>query len=212
MTDFTDRLQSLRTSATRITGHRDYLQRQVEGTKSELEVLKKDLEVLGLVCGLFIVLTNRQVSDDTKNLKTLLTEGLATVFRDQDLGVDTDLTVKRNKVALFLITVQKQADGHVTRGSSRDSFGTSVATVQSILIRILTIMKRKLTPVLILDEVLNTLNPEYSRYMGEFLNRLCEKLGLDLLAITQNKALFDCAKHKYRVQESSQGAQFVLND
>jgi ABC-type thiamine transport system ATPase subunit len=71
-------------------------------------------------------------------------------------------------------------------GDVADTFGGAVATLQSILLRILVILKRGMTPVLFLDESLGAMEHRYAVNMGMFLSELSGRMGLDILLITHH--------------------------
>jgi len=108
------------------------------------------------------------------------------------------------------LTTRQVKNGVVLEGDSIDSFGGSVLTIQSILLRVFIILKRNLRPVLFLDESLPALDPAYVSNMAAFLNTLADRLGLDILVITHSPALFDASKHAYRISRVGDHASLDL--
>jgi ABC-type thiamine transport system ATPase subunit len=151
-----------------------------------------------LVQTLLQQLIDKEVTVGVQAVEKLHTEGLQAVFGDQDLSVKSVVEVQRGKVSVDLITVQKQL-GHEVEGLSNDSFGGAVATVQSVLLRIIILLRRGLRPLLLLDETLPAFDHNYVLNMGAFLSTLCQRLKMDILLVTHNPALVEAADHSYRL-------------
>jgi ABC-type lipoprotein export system ATPase subunit len=84
-------------------------------------------------------------------------------------------------------------------GSGPDTFGGSVVTLQSILLRTIIILRRGLRPVLFLDETLPAVDSNYTANIAVFLSDLCKKLGMDILVVTHNPTLFEMADNRYKI-------------
>lgn len=169
----------------------------------ELEVirLEGEQEILDRVGDLFRVLIDREVIDNANTAQELLTEGLQAIFDDLDLAVRAAVDVKHGKVSVELLTVQTQTDGSKTEGAPTDAYGGSVSTVQSVLLRIVVLTRRGLRPLLLLDESLGAVAEHYVPRVGQFLALLCERLGLDILAVSHNPVLVEAANCAYRIQK-----------
>lgn len=194
----------------RVTGARDETLRRARGCEEEISDLERTMEELDLVSSLFRSLIDDEITTAVQAVEGLQSDALRSIFADQTLKVETEVKVKRGKVDLSIWTVQTDEDGTETKGLARDSFGASVATVQSLLMRILVILKRGLRPVIIMDESLTAFDPQYASQIGVFLSTLCRKLGLDILMVTHNPTLFKAASRAYRVRRSPNGVRFEL--
>ena len=133
---------------------------------------------------------------------------LQAIFDDLDLSVRSEIDIQRGKVAVDLITVQKQADGTITEGASTDVYGGSVATVQSVLLRIVVLNRRGLRPLLLLDESLAAVSEHYVPRVGQFLSVLSKRMGLDVLAVSHNPSLVEAANNAYRINKKDGKASF----
>ena len=181
-------VRSLRSRLDRIVGYRDATADRLRAAQSEIQRLEDEDALLDLVGNLFRTLIDSEVTESVHAVEKLLTEGLQAVFDDQDLHVRSEVEVQRGKVSVDLITVQKQANGMITEGISNDAFGGAVTTVQSVLMRIIVLLRRGLRPLLLLDETLPAFDESYVHIAGRFLSVLCERLGLDILLVTHNPA------------------------
>lgn len=201
-------VSSLRSRLEQAKGRRDGLRVRLSQAQAEVKRLEAEEEVSDLASGLIRTLIDSEVTDGVKAVEELLTEGLRAVFDDQDISVRADVDVSRGKVSVDLITIQKQADGTVTEGLSRDAYGGAVTTVQSALLRVIVTVRRGLRPVLFLDETLPAFDSNYVHNMGAFLRVLCERLGVDVLLVSHNPAMVEAADHAYRIQKVNGAATF----
>lgn len=199
---------SLRTRLERIKGQRDAVSHSLTRARKELTGLYNEQDVLEAVCGLFRALLDQELQDGVKAVEQLQTEGLQAVFDDQDLSVEARVSESRGRVSVELLTKQKQRNGNIVEGLAKDDFGGSVLTVQSVILRVIIMLKRGLRPLLLLDESLPAFDPNYVVNMGRFLSALCKRLGVDILMVTHNAALFDAADHAYKIVPTKNGSVF----
>ena len=187
---------------------RDAAKKALSGAERQVMILEAEGEVLDRVADLFRTLIDREVVDNAKTVESLLTEGLQAIFDDLDLSVRSEINIQRGKVAVDLITVQKQSDGTTIEGSSTDACGGSVSTVQSVLLRIVVLNRRGLRPLLLLDESLAAVAEHYVPRVGKFLALLSERMGLDVLAVSHNPSLVEAATNAYRISKKDNRASF----
>jgi DNA repair exonuclease SbcCD ATPase subunit len=202
------RLQSARSNLDVLRGRRDAAATRLARVRDEVDRLEAEEEIADLAGGVLRTLIDAEVSLSVKAVEDLLTDGLQAVFEDQDLSVRADVEVQRGKVSVELVTVQRQTDGTVTEGLSRDAYGGAVTTVQSVLLRTIVIVRRGLRPVMFLDESLPAFDANYVGNMGAFLRSLCAKLGMDILLVSHNPAMVEAADHAYRIVKTDGKATF----
>ena len=200
----------LQSQVDRLIGVRDSAVRQVAATKKSVKQLENDVALLDLVQAALRTLIDKEVTAGVQAVEKLLTEGLQAVFTDQDLSVESDVTISRGKVSVDLITVHTWPDGTVIKGISNDTFGGSVGTVQSVLLRIIVMMRRGLRRFLLLDESLPAFDNNYVHNMGSFLALICDRLEIDILLVTHNTAMVEAANKAYRIAKTKSGARFEL--
>jgi hypothetical protein len=192
----------------RATALRDAATKRLSETKAEIKRLENEGEVLDHVSELFRRLIDREVTTGVKAVEKLQSEGLQTVFSDQDISAEAEVDVVRGKISVDLTTVHKRPDGSVIKGQSLDGFGGSVTTVQSVLLRIIVMIRRGLRPLLLLDEALPAFDADYIVNVGQFLKVLCDRLGIDILLVTHNQALVESVDNAYRIVRRPSGARF----
>ena len=208
MAEVAARIPALRSRLDRVLGVRDGVATRLQITETEIARLEKEEQLLDMVSNLFRTLIDTEVTEGVKAVEQLLTEGLQAVFDDQDLSVRSEVSIKKGKVSVDFITVQRHPDGSVTEGLSREAFGGAVTTVQSVLLRILVVLRRGMRPLLLLDESLPAFDPNYVHNMGRFIQLLCKRLQVDLLLVTHNPALVEASNVGYEIQKRGGAAQF----
>jgi len=187
---------------------RDSANQRLTDAKLRVITLEGEVELLERVADLFRLLVDREVIDNAQTAQDLLTEGLRAVFDDLDMSVRADVDIQRGKVSVDLITIQKEPNGTITEGPAVDAYGGSVATVQSVLLRIVVLTRRGLRPLLLLDESLGAVAEDYVPRVGRFLALLAERLHLDILAVSHNPALVEASHQAYRISKKEGTATF----
>lgn len=201
-------LEKLSSDLQRVEALRDSAVRRALDAECRVLTLDGEVSTLKHVADLFRLLIDREVVDNAVTAQKLLTEGLQAVFDDLDLSVRAQVEVQRGKVSVDLVTVQNQADGTVTEGSSTEAYGGSVSTVQSVLLRIVVLTRRGLRPLLLLDESLGAVAEHYVPRVGQFLALLSDRLGIDILVVSHNPIIVEAAKHSYRIAKTAGAASF----
>lgn len=189
----------LRSRLDQAIGRRDSVVRNLGEVTTEIQSLDAETALLDQVQALFQQLIDREVTSGVEAVEALQTEGLRAVFDDQDLQVRSSVDIQRGKVSVDLVTVEKHADGHEVEGLGGDAFGGAVTTVESVLLRVIILMRRGLRPLLLLDESLPAFDPNYVLNMGRFLSALCKRVKMDVLLVTHNQALVEAADNAYRL-------------
>jgi hypothetical protein len=208
LNQLSNRFQEAQARLLEAVHHRDSLVRRRDATEELVASLTQESEVLAKVADLFRNLLDQEIVGNAKTAETLLTEGLGVIFDDQTISVRADVEVQRGKVSVQFNTIQKKSDGVEVVGSVTDSYGGAVATVQSVLLRIVVLTRRGLRPLLLLDESLAAINEQYIPRVARFLSLLSDRLGLDILAVTHNPTLVEEADTAYRIQAQKGAAVF----
>ncbi|MBD3262263.1 MAG: hypothetical protein GF334_11475 [Candidatus Altiarchaeales archaeon] len=188
---------------TRVVTMRDMASSDVDRLGKEVLELEEEIKTLDMVSELFRTLIDKEIQQAVGTLKRLQTKGLGVVFDDQDVAVEADVSVKRGKVSVDLATCEDGSSGDVL-----EDYGGSIATLQSILLRLMVIRRRGLRSCLFLDESISAVNANYARNMSKFFKTLCSKLDLDMMVITHNESLTEHADKVYRVKKGVKGVSF----
>lgn len=201
------RINTLRLQATRVKTLRDQLNLELGEKERELETLSSRLAVLSKVSELYLILLDRMVKGQVKTIDEVITHGFQTIFYDQDLRFETELSTKYNRVsAEFFIRDGDPANGG-TRGSPLESYGGGPATIASLVLRILTILRLKRRKFLLLDETLSAVSDAYVENTSSFLKGLAETMGLDIFLVTQHQSYVDYAPTSYHADTKIDGGR-----
>ncbi|MEL7338906.1 MAG: hypothetical protein AAGM67_00365 [Bacteroidota bacterium] len=209
-TGILDRISELSNRFHQIDGQRKTYERSLSQHQKEVMGLEDKRSDLDKVAALFRQLIDQEILDSVSAAESLLTEGLQSVFDDQNIKVKAEVEVKHGKVSVRFNTVQTNSDGVVIEGLARDSFGGSVLAVQSVILRILLVFKHGLHPILFLDETLPAFDHNYVLNMAQFLKRLCRDMGLNILMVTHNPLLRDSADTAYEMRRGKSSSKTVL--
>lgn len=201
-------LARVRNMASKALGLRDALDAQIADNATRVKALENEDELLELVAALLRRLVDAEVTDGVKAVERLQTEGLREIFHDQALSVRAEIEESRGKVSVTLLTGREHKDGTVVWGVADQSFGGSILTIQSILMRITVIFRRDMRPLLLLDETLVAVANRYVDRAARFLSSLCQRLGLDILLITHDEAIVSAAHRAYVVSYVKDRARF----
>ena len=201
-------LSKIKTKVDKLVALRDNLDTRIEDLQEEIRELEGVVLILDQTSELFRQLIDKEIIDGVKAVESLLSEGLSAVFDDQDLSVSSEVSVSRGKVSVDLVTTHKKEDGLEVRGTTNESFGGAIATVQSVLMRVIVMLRRGLRPVLLLDESLPAFDENYVVNMGKFLSLICDRLGMDILLVTHNPLLVESSDHAYRISKVNGKAVF----
>jgi hypothetical protein len=206
-----DRLAVLCRRTAKVEVLRDHLLADRTQKASEIEKLTSDVEKLLKVEELFRALMDQLVVKQVRTLESIVTDGLQTIFFDQDLHFESDIETKYNKVAIeFQLRQGGTDDPLAVRGRPLESFGGGASSVIALLLRVLTLLKLERLPFLVLDETLLAVSDEYIAPTGKFLKALAQSMNLHFLLITHKSAYCDHSDLAYESHEEAVGGQRAL--
>lgn len=169
------------------------LDTQIDHQDRLLVKAREDLLVQQHVSELFKHLLQKYIYAYSETFSTLVTDGMQKVFEDLDVQMNIEVVHRRNKVAVDFVTTHEGYSGDVLK-----SFGGGIASIQSLLLRTLVLLKAGMSPYLFLDESLAALSASYVPNCATFLSNLCKEFGLNILLVTHQQDFIDHADHVYR--------------
>lgn len=175
--------------------------------KTEIDQLEHKVKILEKVSEALKMILQALVHEDIEGIRSIITDGLQTIFNDQNLSLGVESSIKRGKVNIDFSVFDHNKD---VGGDVLDSFGGGVANIVSLLFRFITILKLKLYPFLALDESLGAVSEEYLDNTGQFLKALCAKSGFDILLVTHQPRFLDFADTAY--EGSLKDSQLILKE
>lgn len=205
------RVKALEERVTHFKALRGRLQKDLVSKETEVVELSTKIDKLRKVEELFKALMDALVVKQVRVIEDIATEGLQTIFYDQDLYFETDVAPKYNKISIdFFLRQGSKQDPLSIRGKPLDSFGGGPNCVVSVILKVLTLQRMQKFPLLALDEALNAVSEVYVEGTGQFLRALCEKMGMDVMLITHKTSFADHADHSYHCREVVDGNQRFL--
>lgn len=198
------RVRALNDRSIQLVTLRDRLVAERDRSQSEIGDLSSRIELLTKVGELFRVLMDILIVKQVHAVENVVTEGLQTIFYDQDLSFEADVGPKYNKVAVEFFIREGSKDNPLShRGRPLESFGGGPSSIASLALRILTVLRLKLWPLLVLDEALVAVSDDYIDQTGQFLQSLSSKLGFDVLLVTHKPAFLAHADVAYRCSNAT---------
>jgi len=192
-------IKDLQKKVDQIDGFYRALKTQEQSYISQIEEMKKEIDILTKTSTVLKHLLDTMVRDEITRMAGLITYGLKTVFEDQNLVFVPEITKKNEKIHIELKTQHDGIEGDY------ESFGGSIAVIESFLLRVLCILKKKYSRLLFLDETFASVGDVYIPNTGKLISELSKKLNLDVLLVTHQKEFMNTADHVYRVKESPKG-------
>lgn len=166
-----------------LEGKRDELERQITVCGDEISTLINNIQVLELTVVLFDKMLQELVGESLDKIQKLTTTGLKLIFNDQSLALSAELGMDRKQPSL---TFFLEDEVNEIRAPIRGNFGGGPIAVADLLLRVICILKMGLNKTMILDESLSQVSSIYLANAGDFLQKLCAKLGMTIILVTHS--------------------------
>lgn len=196
------RAASVRESLTRHKAIRDSIAADLSARRAEVDTLSAKTEKLSKVGELLRLLVDRLVSEQRKVVEGLVTEGLQTVFHDQQLSFEADVVQRGGRVEIDLFLRQGTEEAGI-RGDPLEAFGGGPTSITSFLLRVIALRRMGRKTFLLLDESLAAVSDEYVDATGKLLHRLCSSMGIDVLLVTHKASFLEHAESAYQASEET---------
>jgi len=195
-----NRLRSIQETVSGLQALRGQLQQELADREREVEELTSKLDTLAKVGELFRALMDRLVMDHVRSIEGVISEGLKTIFADQELSFEAEVSQRYNKLAIdFYIKQDNQR--MAIKGHPLEAFGGGPASIASLILKVLAMRRLRKWPLLALDETLAAVSDEYVDQTGQFLRQLADKTGISILLVTHKSSFLDHAVIGYRGTE-----------
>lgn len=210
LSSWEQRVQSIRKSVVRAQTMRDTIATDLSRKQAETAKLANFVERVAKAGELLRLLMDKLVLDQVRSIESVVSEGLRSIFFDQDLSFEAEVGQSRNKISIDLM-VRSGLDGISIVGPPLETVGGGVSSIASLTLRLLALMRLKKFPLLLLDETLSAVSDEYVDATGQFLAKLAAKTGIPILLVTHKQAFLDHAKGAYQgFQDSDPGGGKLL--
>lgn len=187
-----DKLAAIEQTLQRYDLAKSHAHKEVKRFEADIERIHQEELVLDQVSTLFRYLMKKEIYEHAERFSGVVTQGMETIFQDQNLSFRVEVEEKRGKVSVKFVTMEGDHEGDPLK-----AFGGGVAAIQSLILRLMVLKRQNLAPYLFMDESLAALSEEYVPVAAVFLKELCKRFGVNLLLITHNKAFQEYADHAY---------------
>jgi hypothetical protein len=192
----------------RMQAMRDTVVSDLARNESEAERLGLVVAKLTMTGELLRLLMDKLVLDQVKAIESVVTEGLRSIFFDQDLSFEAEVGTFRNKIAIDLL-IRREHNGIEIVGPPLETMGGGISSIASLTLRLLALMRLKKFPLILLDETLSAVSDEYVDATGQFLGKLAASTNIPILLVTHKQAYLDHAKTAYQGHEESETLKTV---
>ena len=188
------RVQLLHRREAEMAGSISALEGSLVTSGTELERLQDLIEVSNKAKAVLESYAIEQQTDLQQSIESLCTRGLQTVFQER-LEFKLEFKVLRGQPEVSFAVVSYVEDEPIEMDIP-NSFGGGLAVVCAVLLRVIVLRylveQGKVEPILILDEPLAALSPNYPSddsdslrtRMATFLRSVCDELGVQIILVT----------------------------
>lgn len=176
-----------------------YLRGMAESSNSRVLELEKQIATLDIevvkwdkVGKILSQLVEDMVKKDLKDIDNLVTYGLKVVFPDRNITFQSSMVHHNGKMHVKFTTLDNG------KPVAEDAYG-SVSVIESLILRIICILKTGVGKMLLLDETFSALDWDYIQRVGILLKELSLKTGIHILFVTFNANSAD-ADHVLRAK------------
>ena len=188
------RFEQIRDRSIAVEAKRDLLRSQLQETQSRIDDKYKLLEIREMALEVLKKLIDEFYEKNIRKVEKIISFGLQEVFPDRLLRIRTEVTNRRGKTNLDVITVDEEIG---VEGRADRSFGGAVVQVQSFLMLATFIVLLRLKPICFLDEQFSNVSANYQGNVGKMISKLCKKLKLSVCLVTHNAEILDHADKVY---------------
>lgn len=145
-----------------------------------------------------------------KEVESLVTSALVSVFEDNTFKFHVDFISRRNQVEAEF-SVSSMMGERYTAGDIMNSRGGGVVDIVATALRIVLMELLKIDGPLILDEPCRMVSAKYMENLGKFLHTVSQKFDRQIILITHNEKLAEYATRKFEVNLCPKTKISVIN-
>lgn len=147
-------------------------------------------------------LIDKLVKEDLNKMDMLVTYGLNTVFPDKNLSFKSSIEERGSKIKINLQTIY---NGEIVDPSSM----SSISVIESLLLRMICIIKMKKARLLLMDETFDAVDSEYIENVGKLMDHLSKKLKLDALLVTHSFGFSDRTENAFKFTSKNNSVEIA---
>lgn len=172
---------------------------KLQGTVTDLE--KREILLVKTEKALKFLI-DKLVKEDLSKMDMLVTYGLNTVFPDKNLSFKSSIEERGSKIKINLQTI---FNGEVVDPSSM----SSISVIESLLLRMICIIKMKKARLLLMDETFDAVDSEYIENVGKLMDHLSKKLKLDALLVTHSFGFSDRTENAFKFTSKNNSVEIA---
>jgi DNA repair exonuclease SbcCD ATPase subunit len=206
-TDISARVDALARREAELAGSVAALKTSLVESGARITTLAEAIEVADKAKAVLESYAVEQQAELQQSVESLVTRGLQTVFQER-IEFKMTFAIVRNQPEVSFAVVS-YIDDEPIEMDIPNSFGGGLAVVTAVLLRIIVlrylVAHGTVEPILVLDEPLAALSPNYEEYhaeslrtrMAEFLRVAADELGIQLIVVTHEPDYGDYADKHY---------------
>ena len=196
--------RSVREEASRVSGvrgQRKMLEEQMERYRQEADTHNGHIMNLKLIEKYLAAFADERQALVYRQIENTVTEGLRAVFlEDMRLEVSTKMVGSRPEVVFNIVSVNEEEE---LRTGIMDARGGGVAAIVGFLIQaVLVLLTPNLRPIIFLDEAFKNVSAQFQAPLGEFIQELCARTGLQVVLVTHQPEITDYADSHYEFSQT----------
>ena len=174
-------------------------------TKYEQQVIDHEqiLEELLVAQNIFQTATKMMYDSLSNQLGNIITEGLKIVFPESEYSFKVAFVERRNTIECDLSLIDSKGNEY----DPMKSVGGGVADFISLLLRITYVMLSPHENIIIADEPAKFIDRDRINTATQFIKKVCDDFGLELVVITHIPQMVEVAKTVYVVTKNIKGSQ-----
>jgi len=205
------RMHDLERRVAKAEGLRDGHAAALKKAERRLEAANSKIETLEAAATLLQAATETRREELKDRVEVLVTRGIRAVFGRPDYEFAFNVT--RNRGFMGVVPVlRSNYHGKVLETSLREGHGGGVCDVVSFVLRvvILSLVRPKMAPVLVLDEAFRNVAAAHLRGVASLLVELNRSAGIQFVLVTHKPELLDAADVIYRARLEEGETKFKL--
>ena len=191
-------------------GKRQGLQSIINNTTAEIYQLEDMLCELDKCLNVFSVLIESKKEEIKNRIESLITKGLQTIFERSDYRFSINMEIKRGVMTASPM-VHSLFQGEEFATDPMDGRGGGLCDVIAFLLQVIVLLSfgNKFERVLVCDEVFKHVSRQYLPNIAEFLTYLTEKTGLQIIMVTHQDEITQCADKVFNVRLDPKGQTLI---
>lgn len=194
------RLDAKQRKLDELQGEAKYTLERARDVKAEITSLQEEITLLDKSSVVLNSIGEERQLKAQDTIEELVTQGLQQIF-DDSLSFHIVQNVKAKSSSVEFVVRTTLSDGTIVDTPVMDARGGGLAATIGFLLRVVILLLKngkEADNILILDETFAMVSDEYLEGLGEFLRRLVEDTGIQIIMVTHQPIFGEYADALYR--------------